>query len=150
MMIVPVVLSTTVRVILPIRPDQARTYAFQSAIRDVGSALIGEGGNAVDRTSLNCDRICQYAQANAGPAIVRPQRLKLAFATAPLEASAARSHDQLRADRRAPILQETVARGRRLQEARSATSRPPLRPCSGTAGTSNPLGAWRSHGPSAT
>jgi uncharacterized membrane protein YccC len=112
MMIVAVILSTTVRVILPIRPDQARSYAFQSAIRDVRSALVGEGGDAVDRTSLNCDRIFQYAQVNAGPAIVRARRLKLAFAIAHLEASAARAQDQLRGLQRHPILRETVAGAR--------------------------------------
>jgi uncharacterized membrane protein YccC len=112
MMIVAVVLATTVRVILPIRPDQARAYAFGSAIGDVRSALLGEGGDAVDRTSLNSDRIFQYAQVNAGPPIVRARRLKLAFAIAHLEASAARAHDQLRALRRDPVLTVPSAQAR--------------------------------------
>ncbi|MEG9525614.1 MAG: FUSC family protein [Hyphomicrobiales bacterium] len=112
MMIVAVILATTVRVILPIRPDQARAYAFDSAIRDVRSALVGAGGDAVDRTSLNSDRIFQYAQINAGPDIVRARRLKLAFAIAHLEASAARAHDQLRAFHRDAVLQTASAQAR--------------------------------------
>jgi uncharacterized membrane protein YccC len=110
MMIVAVILSATVRVILPIRADQARAYAFQSAIRAVRSALQGAGGDAVDRTSLNCDRIVQYAQVNDGPEIVRVRRLKLAFALAHLDASAARAHAALRGLRRNPALREAGSR----------------------------------------
>jgi hypothetical protein len=130
MMIVAVILSTTVRVILPIRPDQVRAYAFGSAIRDVRGALLGEGGDAVDRTSLNCDRIFQYAQVNVGPEIVRARRLKLAFAVAHLEASAARAHDQLGAFRRQPLLREAGERAQAaLAGGASAISRPRRRPC---------------------
>jgi len=110
MMIVAVILSTTVRIILPIKRDKARTYAFESAIRDVRSALVGAGGDAVDRTSLNCDRIYQYAQVNDGPETVRMRRLKLAFAIGHLEASAARAHDQLQALHRYPALSAASAR----------------------------------------
>jgi uncharacterized membrane protein YccC len=112
MMIVAVILATTVRIILPIRPDQARRYAFASAIRDVRGALAGAGGDAVDRTSLNCDRIVQYAQVNDGAAVVRARRLKLAFAIAHLEASAARAHDQLGALERVPALRAVAERSR--------------------------------------
>lgn len=112
MMIVAVILSAAVRIILPIRPDRARVYAFESAIRAVRSALAGTGGDAVDRTSLNCDRIVQYAQINAGSTVVRARRLKLAFALAHLEASAARAHDQLRDLHQNASLRPAVARAR--------------------------------------
>lgn len=109
MMIVAVILSTTVRIILPIKRDKARTYAFESAIRDVRSALVGAGGDAVDRTSLNCDRIYQYAQVNDGPEAVRMRRLKLAFAIGHLEASAARAHSQLQVLHRYPAVSAASA-----------------------------------------
>ena len=91
-----VILSLTVRLVLPVSPAQARAFAFDSAHRDVRDALVGEGGDATTRTSLNSDRVAQYAQWNTGPEPVRRRRLGLAFALAHLEAASARAHAQLR------------------------------------------------------
>ena len=91
------ILWLTVRLVLPVSPERARLYAFESARRDLRDALVGEGGDATTRTSFNSDRLYQYAQANTGAEPVRRRRLELAFAIAHLEASAARAHAQLRA-----------------------------------------------------
>ena len=89
------VLSLTVRLVLPVSSVQARAFAFESAQASVRAALVGEGGDATTRTSLNSDRLFQYAQWNTGPEPVRARRLDLAFALAHLEASAARAHAEL-------------------------------------------------------
>ena len=119
-----VILSLTVRHVLPVSPAQARAFAFDSAHRDVRDALIGEGGDATTRTSLNSDRVAQYAQWNTGTEPVRRRRLGLAFALAHLEAAAARAHAQLRAFWSVPALREPSLRARAiLAEGPAAASR---------------------------
>ncbi|MDR7037212.1 putative membrane protein YccC [Methylobacterium sp. BE186] len=108
------ILWLTVRLVLPVSPEQARRYAFESARRDLRDALVGEGGDATTRTSLNSDRLFQYAQVNTGSEPVRRRRLELAFAIAQLEASAARAHAQLRALWPDPGLRQVSVRGRLL------------------------------------
>ena len=89
------ILSITVRLVLPVTDVQARAFALDSARRSVQAALLGEGGDATTRTSLNSDRVFQYAQWNTGTEPVRARRLDLAFALAHIEASAARAHAEL-------------------------------------------------------
>ncbi|KAB1071969.1 FUSC family protein [Methylobacterium planeticum] len=112
-LVAAVILWLTVRLVLPVSPAQARAFAFQSAHRDVRDALVGEGGDATTRTSLNSDRVAQYAQWNTGTEPVRRRRLELAFALAHLEAAAARAHAQLRALWSSPELRAPTLRARR-------------------------------------
>ncbi|MEA1833835.1 FUSC family protein [Methylobacterium durans] len=108
------ILWLTVRLVLPVSPERARRYAFEAAQWDLRDALVGEGGDATTRTSLNSDRLFQYAQVNTGPEPVRRRRLELAFAIAHLEASAARAHAQLRALWPDPALRPVTVRARLL------------------------------------
>ncbi|WP_336489036.1 FUSC family protein [Methylobacterium nigriterrae] len=107
-----VILSLVVRLVLPVSAERARLYAFESAHRDVRDALVGEGGDITTRTSLNSDRLYQYAQWNTGPEPVRKRRLELAFALAHLEGAAARAHAQLRQLWSRPDLRQSALRAR--------------------------------------
>ncbi|GBU18724.1 MULTISPECIES: FUSC family protein [Methylobacterium] len=89
------ILAITVRLVLPVTPHQARAFAFGSARGSLRSALAGEGGDATTRTSLNSDRLAQFAQWNTGRAPAQARRLELAFALAHLEACATRTHAAL-------------------------------------------------------
>ena len=63
----------------------------------MADALLGEGGDATTRTSLNADRLFQFAGYSSGNSAVRRANLSHAFALARLEAAAARAHAELRA-----------------------------------------------------
>ena len=91
-----VILSIVVRLLLPISPAQQRVFALDSARRDLADALVGEGGDATTRTSLNADRLFQFAAYSSGSSAVRRANLSHAFALARLEAAAARAHAELR------------------------------------------------------
>lgn len=91
-----VILSVVVRLLLPITPAQQRVFALDSARRDLADALVGEGGDATTRTSLNADRLFQFAGYSSGSGAVRRANLGHAFALARLEAAAARAHAELR------------------------------------------------------
>ncbi|MCZ2982590.1 hypothetical protein NYY70_20650, partial [Acinetobacter baumannii] len=71
-------------------------YALDSAQRALADALVGEGGDATTRTSLNADRLLQFAGYSSGSGAVRRASLSHAFALARLEAAAARAHAELR------------------------------------------------------
>ncbi|MCJ2053216.1 FUSC family protein [Methylobacterium sp. J-070] len=90
------VLSIVVRLLLPITPEKQRVYALDSARRALADALVGEGGDATTRTSLNADRLFQFANYSSGSSAVRRASLSHAFALARLEAAAARAHAELR------------------------------------------------------
>jgi len=91
-----VILSIVVRLILPVTPAQQRVFALDSARRSLADALIGQGGDATTRTSLNADRLFQFAGYSSGSGAVRRANLHHAFALARLEAAAARAHAELR------------------------------------------------------
>lgn len=91
-----VILSIVVRLVLPVTPAQQRGFALDSARRALADALIGQGGDATTRTSLNADRLFQFAGYSSGSGAVRPANLHHAFALARLEAAAARAHAELR------------------------------------------------------
>ncbi|MCJ2119601.1 FUSC family protein [Methylobacterium sp. J-001] len=91
-----IILSIVVRVLLPVTPAQQRVYALESAQRALADALVGEGGDATTRTSLNADRLFQFAGYSSGSGAVRRASLSHAFALARLEAAAARAHAELR------------------------------------------------------
>jgi uncharacterized membrane protein YccC len=91
-----VILSIVVRLILPITPAQQRVFALDSARRALADALVGQGGDATTRTSLNADRLFQFANYSSGSGAVRRANLHHAFALARLEAAAARAHAELR------------------------------------------------------
>ncbi|KIU37063.1 fusaric acid resistance protein [Methylobacterium radiotolerans] len=91
-----VILSIVVRLILPIAPAQQRVFALDSARRALADALVGQGGDATTRTSLNADRLFQFANYSSGSGAVRQANLHHAFALARLEAAAARAHAELR------------------------------------------------------
>ncbi|QEE39766.1 MULTISPECIES: FUSC family protein [unclassified Methylobacterium] len=94
--IAAIVLSIVVRLLLPVTPERQRVYALDSAQRSLADALVGEGGDATTRTSLNADRLFQFAGYSSGSGAVRRASLSHAFALARLEASAARAHAELR------------------------------------------------------
>jgi hypothetical protein len=103
-----VILGVVVRLVLPISPAQRRLFAFDSARRALAHALRGEGGDATTRTSLNADRLFQFAGYSSQSSAVRRANLHHAFALARLEAAAARAHAELRTlwrveDLRGPI-----------------------------------------------
>ncbi|MET0429830.1 MAG: FUSC family protein, partial [Microvirga sp.] len=91
-----IILSIVVRLLLPVTPESQRVYALGSAQRALAQALIGEGGDATTRTSLNADRLFQFAGYSSGSGAVRRASLSHAFALARLEAAAARAHAELR------------------------------------------------------
>jgi uncharacterized membrane protein YccC len=91
-----VILSLVVRLLLPISPAQQRVFALDSARQALADALVGEGGDATTRTSLNADRLFQFAGYSSGSSAVRRASLSHAFALARLEAAAARAHAELR------------------------------------------------------
>ncbi|GEP00310.1 FUSC family protein [Methylobacterium haplocladii] len=91
-----VILFLVVRLVLPISNSRHRFYALEEARRDTADALIGEGGDATTRTSLNADRLFQFSQWNSGSGTVRRASLAHAFALSRLESSAARAHAQMR------------------------------------------------------
>lgn len=91
-----IILSIVVRLLIPVTPAQQRVFALDSARRALADALVGEGGDATTRTSLNADRLFQFAGYSSGSGAVRRASLAHAFALARLEAAAARSHAELR------------------------------------------------------
>lgn len=91
------ILSLVVRLVLPISRAQQRVFALDSAKRALADALLGQGGDATTRTSLNADRLFQFAGYSSGSGAVRRANLAHAFALARLEAAAARGHAELRA-----------------------------------------------------
>ncbi|MBA5845152.1 hypothetical protein, partial [Escherichia coli] len=72
-----------------VTPAQQRGFAIDSARRALADALIGQGGDATTRTSLNADRLFQFAGYSSGSGAVRRANLHHAFALARLEAAAA-------------------------------------------------------------
>ena len=82
-----VILFLTIRLVLPISASQHRAFALEEARRDLAEALVGEGGDATTRTSLNADRLFQFSAWNSGSGAVRRASLHHAFAVAQLEAS---------------------------------------------------------------
>jgi uncharacterized membrane protein YccC len=90
------ILFFTVRVILPISNARHRAFALDSARRALVDALAGRGGDATTRTSLNSDRLLQFARWSSGSAAVRRASLDHAFELARMESAAARAHAQLR------------------------------------------------------
>ncbi|GJE26955.1 FUSC family protein [Methylobacterium organophilum] len=107
-----VILFLTVRLVLPISPARHRAFALDEARRDLADALVGAGGDATTRTSLNADRLRQFSTWNSGSGAVRRASLAHAFAMAQLEAAAARAHAQLRLLWRVPALRPLVERAR--------------------------------------
>jgi uncharacterized membrane protein YccC len=112
------ILSLVVRIVLPVTPAQQRVFALDSARRALADALVGQGGDATTRTSLNADRLFQFAGYSSGSGAVRRASLSHAFALARLEAASARAHAELRglwriAPLRGPIPQarNALARG---------------------------------------
>ncbi len=103
-----VALSLVVRIILPVSPAQKRVFALDSARRALAGALVGEGGDATTRTSLNADRLFQFAGYSSGSGAVRRASLSHAFALARLEAAAARAHAELRGLWRVPAMRGPV------------------------------------------
>lgn len=91
------ILSVVVRLVLPVSNAQKRVFALDSAKRALADAMLGEGGDATTRTSLNADRLFQFASYSSGNSAVRKANLHHAFALARLEAAAARAHAELRA-----------------------------------------------------
>lgn len=92
-----IILSIVVRLVLPVSNAQKRIFALDSAKRALADAMLGEGGDATTRTSLNADRLFQFASYSSGNGAVRRANLMHAFALARLEAAAARAHAELRA-----------------------------------------------------
>jgi len=90
------ILFVTVRVVLPISAARHRAFALDSARRALVDALAGEGGDATTRTSLNSDRLLQFAQWSSRSGAVRTASLDRAFDLARMEAAAARAHAELR------------------------------------------------------
>jgi uncharacterized membrane protein YccC len=90
------ILFCTVRVILPVSNARHRAFALDSARRALVEALAGRGGDATTRTSLNSDRLLQFARWSSGSAAVRRANLDRAFDLARMESAAARAQAQLR------------------------------------------------------
>jgi uncharacterized membrane protein YccC len=107
-----VILSIVVRILLPVTPAQQRVFALDSARRTLADALVGEGGDATTRTSLNADRLFQFAGYSSGSSTVRRASLSHAFALARLEAAAARAHAELRRLSTVGALRDAIARAR--------------------------------------
>lgn len=107
-----VILSIVVRILLPVTPAQQRVFALDSARRTLADALVGEGGDATTRTSLNADRLFQFAGYSSGSSAVRRASLSHAFALARLEAAAARAHAELRRLSAVGALRDAIARAR--------------------------------------
>ncbi|QGY03301.1 FUSC family protein [Methylobacterium mesophilicum SR1.6/6] len=107
-----VILSIVVRLVLPITPAQQRVFALDSARRDLADALVGEGGDATTRTSLNADRVFQFAAYSSASGAVRRADLSHALALARLEAAAARAHAELRRLWPVPSLRDAILRAR--------------------------------------
>ncbi|MEG9524857.1 MAG: FUSC family protein [Hyphomicrobiales bacterium] len=107
-----VILSIVVRILLPVTPAQQRVFALDSARRTLADALVGEGGDATTRTSLNADRLFQFAGYSSGSSAVRRASLSHAFALARLEAAAARAHAELRRLTAVGALRDPIARAR--------------------------------------
>jgi len=106
------ILFLTVRLVLPISPSRHRAFALDEARRDLADALVGEGGDATTRTSLNADRLLQFSAWNSGNGTVRRASLDHAFALSQAESAAARAHAQLRLLWRVPALHALVERAR--------------------------------------
>ncbi|MBE7201551.1 MAG: FUSC family protein, partial [Parafilimonas terrae] len=66
-----IILSIVVRLLIPVTPAQQRVFALDSARRALADALVGEGGDATTRTSLNADRLFQFAGYSSGSGAVR-------------------------------------------------------------------------------
>lgn len=96
-LVAAIILGVVVRLVLPVNNAQQRVFALDSAKRSLADALLGEGGDATTRTSLNADRLFQFAGYSSGNSAVRKANLGHAFALARLEAAAARAHAELRA-----------------------------------------------------
>ncbi|NEU13962.1 FUSC family protein [Methylobacterium sp. BTF04] len=111
------ILFVTVRVILPVSVSQNRIFAVDSARRALVAALVGDGGDATTRTSLNSDRLLQFAQWSSASGAVRAASLNRGFDLARMEAAAARAHPQLRELGRDPVLQTVVLQARTALEA---------------------------------
>ncbi len=107
-----VILFLVVRLVLPISKSQHRFYALEEARADTADALIGEGGDATTRTSLNADRLFQFMAWNSGSGAVRRASLAHAFALSRLESSAARAHAQMRLLWCADGVQASIRNGR--------------------------------------
>jgi uncharacterized membrane protein YccC len=107
-----VILSVVVRILLPVTPAQQRAFALDSARRALADAMVGQGGDATTRTSLNADRLFQFATYSSGSSAVRQASLSHAFALARLEAAAARAHAELRRLWAMPGLREPIGRAR--------------------------------------
>ncbi len=107
-----VILSIVVRILLPVTPAQQRVFALDSARRTLADALVGEGGDATTRTSLNADRLFQFAGYSSGSSAVRRASLSHAFALARLEAAAARAQAELRRLTAVGALRDPIARAR--------------------------------------
>ncbi|MCJ2073484.1 FUSC family protein [Methylobacterium sp. J-030] len=107
-----IILSIVVRLVIPVTPAQQRVFALDSARRALADALVGEGGDATTRTSLNADRLSQFAGYSSGSGAVRRASLSHAFALARLEAAAARSHAELRRLWSVTALQDAIRRAR--------------------------------------
>jgi hypothetical protein len=95
-----------------VTPAQQRVFALDSARRTLADALVGEGGDATTRTSLNADRLFQFAGYSSGSSTVRRASLSHAFALARLEAAAARAHAELRRLSTVGALRDAIARAR--------------------------------------
>ncbi|KQP33020.1 MULTISPECIES: FUSC family protein [unclassified Methylobacterium] len=106
------ILFVTVRVVLPISPSQHRAFALDSARRALVDALAGEGGDATTRTSLNSDRLLQFAQWSSKSGAVRTASLDRAFDLARMEAAAARAHAELRRLASDPALADAAGAAR--------------------------------------
>lgn len=107
-----IALSLVVRIVLPVSPAQKREFALDSARRALAGAMIGEGGDATTRTSLNADRLFQFASYSSGSGAVRRASLSHAFALARLEAAAARAHAELRSLWRLPAMRGPIPAAR--------------------------------------
>jgi len=112
-----VLLFLAVRLVLPVSAARHRAYALDSARRDLAEALAGEGGDATTRTSLNADRLYQFAGYGSASGAVRRMALTHAFALAQIEAAAARAHAQMRRLRAAEALRGPIGRARAALQA---------------------------------
>jgi uncharacterized membrane protein YccC len=106
------ILFLTVRLVLPISNARHRAFALDSARRALEDALAGQGGDATTRTSLNSDRLLQFARWSSGSGAVRRASLDRAFDLARMESAAARAHAQLRGLAQDPAL-SAMAEGAR-------------------------------------
>ncbi|WP_244472593.1 FUSC family protein, partial [Methylobacterium sp. Leaf89] len=106
------ILFFTVRIILPISNARHRAFALDSARRALVEALVGRGGDATTRTSLNSDRLLQFARWSSGSAAVRRASLDRAFELARMESAAARAQAQLRGLARDGALAAVAGRAR--------------------------------------